>query len=525
MIVVMKTYIYANQKKLFVFPRIMIGVLGSVLCSAIWGHAQVIDFVGGNNAVWSSSTSWDGAIPGVEQIARINTSSGTPSIVDQDFQLGAIEFNSASAKTITLTAGTFFSLHGVDNALIRNLSNQSLTIAGAGLAQLGELRLAGSGEVHIANANRSISLNNLNITDVGGVGQILKTGLGTLNLNNTGGSNFSAGVRIQEGMVSVNTGSTGSANAPTQGSLGTGTLTLAGGVFRYTGSATGVFHNRVSVEGDVVLGDSAAGRRSFTFTGNVDLNGAQRNLNIGLNDTNAAGRMVQLTGALSNGGLTKSGEGILRLAADNTYEGKTVVQAGILEIAGNGAISHSESIQVDSGATLSIANDYVLAIGQVLHGAGRVEGNLRIGEGIVDAGNGEGALSIAGDVWMDGGVLRFGVGTGGVGSLEIAGSGISVTGNTSGTVHIQLYGSSVDLVAGEYLLISTQGVSSGNWIDWGVDAFTLDTLPDGWEGGLRFENRNLYLDVQPIPEVGTSVVILVVLSGFLVRRRLIRNRC
>ena len=151
-------------------------------------------------------------------------------------------------------------------------------------------------------------------------------------------------------------------NAPTTGTLNI--LTLNG-----LGAAGGAAAN-------VVIGTNAD---TWTFGGastTVNLNGL--NGTTGLNYTVASNWLLSNTltfqgdgtagftfsGNLSGGGgLTKSGNSVLTLSGSNSYTGATAVNAGVLVLANNNALS---------GTTISVANNAILGLsGSITAGAGQ----------------------------------------------------------------------------------------------------------------------------------------------------------
>ncbi len=475
-----------------------VATVGLLPPSPLAKAAETVPYIGANGSDWSQESSWQGGtVPTDVDIGEIGAASGASTVVNGDFELGSILFSASTTRTVSIDSGAALVLHGTGTLanLITNLGNHSITFSGSG-----ELRLAGSGTIAVDSPVRSVSLNT-RITESGGSRAIIKTGSGNLNLfASSATSNFSGGVTLREGIITTNVSSTGTINSPSQGPLGTGTLTLESGVFRYTGSSSGVFHNRVVMKGDITLGDSAVGRRSFAFAGNIDLSGGERTISVELEDPNISGRAVTFASAVSNGGIIKDGTGILSLSANNTYQGATRIQNGTLSLAGNGAFSSSASVQVASGAVLEITNSYILAAQQILSGDGTITTNFRIGSGIIDLSNGSDHLKLAADTWLDGGEIRIGLGSTGQAGLILKGDQFSVVGNTTGAVQVILKDLGGLTGPGEFLLIDTSEMTNASFTDWDGSAFTLGELPAGWAGELTFTNQNLYFNLMAIPE-------------------------
>lgn len=98
-------------------------------------------------------------------------------------------------------------------------------------------------------------------------------------------------------------------------------VTWAGGSFVPNGSA-------------LILGSSGADK-TVTFANPVNLNGAGRTIQV---ENGSAAIDAILSGALSNGGLNKTGAGTLSLSIANTYTGGTTLTAGTLQLGVDNAL-------------------------------------------------------------------------------------------------------------------------------------------------------------------------------------------
>ncbi|MDB6078087.1 MAG: uncharacterized protein JWO82_1834, partial [Akkermansiaceae bacterium] len=115
----------------------------------------------------------------------------------------------------------------------------------------------------------------------------------------------------------------------------------------------------------------------------------------------------------TDGGLTKTGAGILKLSGDNTYTGPTVVNGGTLQ-AGTGGDAFGANSAVAladaDGAALDLA-DWNVVIGS-LSGGGSTGGNVTLGYGILTVGNNSiTPASFAGSISGNGGLTKTGSGT------------------------------------------------------------------------------------------------------------------
>ena len=139
-------------------------------------------------------------------------------------------------------------------------------------------------------------------------------------------------------------------------------------------------------------------------------------------------------GAALDGGLVKSGAGTMTLRGANTYTGRTVVNAGTLQIGVNGSLLNSW-VEVAPGGTFTMSNVSVNAGTGVYFSVGTassataatanlVAGSLSTGE--TDVGNAVGSIATfahsGGMHSVDAG-LYVGVGAGSTGSYTLSGTG------------------------------------------------------------------------------------------------------
>src|SRR4029078_11064378 len=135
------------------------------------------------------------------------------------------------------------------------------------------------------------------------------------------------------------------------------TFTLAGGTLTFN-KINLLSSAKILVSGDVALNPWTTSNPRYTSltasisgaSGSVDLNGGTRVLTIG----NVADDVyMDISSPITNGGLTKNGNGTLRLSGANTFAGPVTVNAGVLR-SNNAAGSSSNSAITVSGGTLEM---------------------------------------------------------------------------------------------------------------------------------------------------------------------------
>jgi autotransporter-associated beta strand protein len=218
---------------------------------------------------------------------------------------------------------------------------------------------------------------------LGGAGALTKTTGGTVTL--TGLNTYSGGSTITSGILNI-----GNNNA-----LSTGTLNINGGTLQSDGStARAVAVSQINIGGDFTIGGANTGALSFSAP--VDLTGATRQIT----DNNTTNTTI-FSGVISNGGLTKLGNGQLNLtgAGNNTYTGLTTVSAGTLGLGKNVGVN-------------AFGGDLLINGGTVLYSAAN-------NNQIPDASN----------VSLSSGTFNFGARTETINSLTMSGGTLSKDGN------------------------------------------------------------------------------------------------
>ena len=216
------------------------------------------------------------------------------------------------------------------------------------------------------------------------------------------------------------------------------------------------------------------------------------------------------------GGLTKIGEGTLRISNTQTYTGNTVVQEGTLRIRGN--IASSALTIVESGGTLT---------GDGTVGALRLEGKISPGDFQV------GSMITGAETWTGGGSYDWEIANASGNSWDkITLNGVLLLDNTVQnrfTIFVKSMGtpSAVGLTADfnaalnySFVIANTQGISGFN-----TNAFAVNTTdfqnPNSGNWFVSQSGNNLMLNYSsvPVPEPGVAVLLVGLGAACVLRRR------
>ena len=249
-----------------------------------------------------------------------------------------------------------------------------------------------------------------------------KVGTGTLTL--TGNNTWAGGSQISAGKIEIGN----------DGSLGTGTITLNGGTLSSNSTTPRTLDEAIAISASSALGDSTntgkitlSGNTTFSGTnmltansdielsGSVDLGSATQTFSA------ASGKSATLSGAISSGAISKSGDGTLIISADNDYASGTTVSAGTLRVSGSGDLG-TGSLTIGASGSLDLRNTLSVASLEI-SGAG--SGN-RITNG--DADGTTANLTVSGTSTLNGAVNTDGTQT--YSGTTTLGSDVSLTGST-----------------------------------------------------------------------------------------------
>ncbi|WP_245350441.1 autotransporter domain-containing protein [Bradyrhizobium sp. UFLA03-84] len=283
-------------------------------------------------------------------------------------------FDAAGSGTINVTSAiTPYSWTFTENS-------QSYTVSGADIK-------FGSGVwgiFNLANASQTISISN-NIGEFSPVAQVKQLGASTLILS--GNNSYTGGTQISAGTVQVTN----------THSVGSGIVTLDGGVFQANGASDLTFTNSFNI--------NAPG-------GGIDNRGVVLTLPGVIANGNAGTGVLRLTDT-TGGGLTV-------LSGVNTYSGGTLVQGTNVQVTNNRSVGSgtvtldNASFQADGLSNLTFGNNFKIntsAIGSAIDANGvtlTIAGNIADGNGsgkltVLDSSGGLGRVALTGTNTYTGG--------------------------------------------------------------------------------------------------------------------------
>ncbi|MFZ5677586.1 MAG: autotransporter-associated beta strand repeat-containing protein [Pseudomonadota bacterium] len=341
---------------------------------------------------------------GTLTLTGANTYTGATKIEDGTLKLGS-GGSLAETTDVDVAAGAVFDLDGHTQTVG--------AITGAG-----EIKLGADGDLMVNFASKDATF----AGTISGGGSLVKTGLYS-KLILTGDNTYTGGTTIEEGILQVGNGATGSISGDIVNNAllffgrndamtydgdisgtgemrnyGTGVLTLTGTLSHLGGTEIAAGTLKVgnggttgSISGDIVNGSRLAFDRSDAITYEDEISG--------------------------KGSLTQAGAGTLILTGANSYSGGTVIANGTLQI-GNGGTTGSITGDVDNDGTLVFKRSDDIAFGGEISGAGKLvkaganrltltgassfTGGTTIKGGTLAIGDGGESGSLSGDVVNDG---------------------------------------------------------------------------------------------------------------------------
>ncbi len=452
---------------------------------------------GGNN---TGTLSIKGAITVSYSGSMRNFSGSTGDLVKQGG--GTLVLGGTSSYS-----GNTFLNNGITQLLVANAlpTTTTVNLGQSASANLGTLDLNGHSQ-QVAGLNSVAGTSASTSTNV-----VTSATAATLTIGGSGNYIYSDGSAANSGVVSgaisvvmngAGTQTFGGANAYTGGT------TVSGGTLALGSSGTlGATAGALAVSGGTLdLGHTTQTVGAVTLSGGIiqstggtgTLSGSSYTVQNGTINAVFAG----------SGALTKSGSSTVTLSGVNTYTGTTTINAGTLAV--NGSLAAGSALTANSGGTLS--------------GTGTVFGSVSAASGgaISPGSASPGILTIGGNLTLNNGsVLNFRLASAASDKLTLSGSGITLTGNTTGAITVNLLDFNGSATVGTYDLVSVTGTSITP-TNWGLSAFTLGSMPANWSGSLQMSGNDLEVVVTTIPEPSAYAAIfgLLTLTGAAwIRRR------
>ncbi|EDY17383.1 autotransporter-associated beta strand repeat protein [Chthoniobacter flavus Ellin428] len=340
---------------------------GTISTSGLLNISSSISNDGGNGVtVFGNGT--QGTNGGEVQFSgsTANTYTGTTTVNGIVLKLSKTSGTNAIPGDLVLNAGAIYD----GNNEIADTSN--VTINGGTFYQNGSNNSGSS----TSEAIGSLTLNGGTISPGQGSSNTL-TIFGTMTLNGSGFTT-STGGKLNVGGLATFTGGTltlGISNSP---STFANVATFSSGI-AIVNPASGAYTPITINAGSANLGGKLVLSGDLTFTGNTTnantatINGAAgtspgvfaldgtRSFNVG---DGAAAVDLAITAPLTDnganaGGLTKTGNGMLKLTAPNTYTGPTTVRGGTLEVSGSLNGSTTAPVNVNNGTLVLSAGNAI----------------------------------------------------------------------------------------------------------------------------------------------------------------------
>lgn len=377
---------------------------------------------------WNAGGNWTSAVPnGVGETANFSkplTAARTVTL-DGTKTLGGMSFNGGvSPLGYTIIQGTSGTL------VLDNGVNQVSVIVTSGANTISsDVSIGSAIAVAAVNTGASLTISG----SIGGVGGLMKSGAGTLDLTNVA-NGYDGDTNLAGGTLGFSA----------LGSLGGGNLSFDGGTLRYNAGNTA----DISAKGVTLMANG----------GTINTNGSDVTL-------------ANSVGNSGTGSLTKTGAGTLTLSGSNTYTGATIVNHGTLGISANdnlgsaaigasltlngATLNNTSAVSLDNaganarGVTIG-ASGATIKTDAALTVLGQVSGSsglTKTGTGILQL-NGNNSSTLAGSMTLAQGAIALGggqangmnaIGTASIvfqgGALNLNGYGVADNGTSYGTLN------------------------------------------------------------------------------------------
>lgn len=312
--------------------------------------------------------------------------------------LGVIGAYDTSTGTASVSGGTWTNSLGL---VIGDEGEGTVNLTGGTLnAPLIEIAVA-AGSTGTLNIGTGTTVGTLDALSISG-----GDGTATVNFNHTGTVSF---LTVLSDSLTVN-------------KLGNGTLELGSSLNDYTGGTTidgGTL--RIGVTGATgdgtitVLGSTISYADGVVENNPIDL---QSDVNLEVLDGDNARQNGPIFETGGSYGITKIGEGLLRLTGANTFTGRTVVNEGVLTLRNGGSIDNDEDVVIgESFADVGLLRVNGAGAGATL----TTQDRLFVGRG----GDGRLVVSNGGVATADS--VRIGAQVDGIGEVTVFGPGSELT--------------------------------------------------------------------------------------------------
>jgi autotransporter-associated beta strand protein len=313
------------------------------------------------------------------------------------------------------------------------LTSGGLLITGSAAPTItGGILLGGSGADLIVQQFSSGDLTiGSTLADNGSATSLTKSGTGKLIL--TGTDNMTGNNYLNGGIVEVSD----------LAKLASGPLVMNNGALRYTGSD-------VASSRSVILAGTGG---TFDIPGSTKVTQTTSIVSSGGATSTAINGVNLNLGDWS--GLTKIGSGTLVLAANNIYNGPTIVSNGVLSVNGTNSLTGT------SGSTNYAGGGTFTVYGGTLGGTGIISGLVTVKNGgTISPGNSIGTLTLSNGLTLESGSTSlFEVTNGAAGDLLVVSGNLTI--GTNSTIAISVLGSALNATTNT--IITYTGTKSGSF--------------------------------------------------------------